>query len=52
MSKTVVKPCVCNHGYQDRHVGPGLRIFNTSGDGGSAYCTVCGRKIVLSGGKK
>lgn len=35
-------PCSCDHPYQDRRYGKGVRIHNRTTD--SYRCTVCGKK--------
>lgn len=42
-----VRPCKCQHEYQDGRYGKGLRLHNPahgSGDGIAWVCTVCGTK--------
>lgn len=44
---TILKPCTCQHEYQDRRYGRGLRVHNaTKGPARSGApgwrCTVCG----------
>jgi len=45
--KTIIMPCGCNHEYQDKRYGKGMRIHNEApkkptGAGGWV-CTVCGK---------
>lgn len=43
---TKVKPCTCEHPFQDSRYGKGNRVMNPGDDSsGLEYrCTVCGRK--------
>ena len=42
---TVIKPCSCSHGYQDKTYGKGNRVKNL---GKKKYtCTVCGNSTQL-----
>ena len=40
---TRVLRCTCNHDYQDKQYGHGMRLHNRTGDS-SWRCTVCGAK--------
>jgi len=43
-----IRPCTCDHEYQDRLYGKGMRLHTTcktGSPGGAAYrCTVCGTR--------
>lgn len=38
---TVIKPCTCEHKFQDETYGKGKRVHNESFDGKRSKCTVC-----------
>lgn len=39
--KTVIKPCKCEHKFQDQRYGIGNRVHNINKDGTKGKCTVC-----------
>lgn len=42
----VIKPCSCDHKWQDQKYGKGMRVHNAMGPktNGAVKCTVCGSK--------
>lgn len=44
---TSIRPCTCEHAFQDATYGEGNRVFNTCGrkDTLGWICTVCSRRI-------
>lgn len=48
MSGVVIKPCNCNHAYQDKTYGRGVRVMNYGMDKKSWTCTVCGKEYKTS----
>jgi hypothetical protein len=51
MTEGVIKPCKCEHAYQDEKYGRGKRLHNPLPNGG-ARCTVCSSTTGGSEGKK
>lgn len=49
MSEVVIKPCTCQHSYQDKNYGHGLRVHNKGPT--KIVCTVCAKATVV-GSKK
>jgi hypothetical protein len=49
MSATTVRPCNCNHQYQDRVYGKGMRVHNVSPKTEASVCTVCGAQKARGG---
>lgn len=44
---TAIKPCSCQHPWQDKKYGLGMRVMNSAPStktAGKWRCTVCGRK--------
>jgi hypothetical protein len=43
----VIAPCSCQHEYQDKRYGKGIRVHNRKGGGATGVkghrCTVCGK---------
>lgn len=39
-----IRPCTCEHEFQDKHYGKGQRVWNVSTKG--MTCTVCGAKVL------
>jgi len=39
---TVVKACKCEHTFQDKEYGKGMRVFNETASPNGSRCTVCG----------
>jgi hypothetical protein len=42
-----VKKCNCNHEFQDKTYGKGMRVMNLDFKKVNATCTVCGTKVKL-----
>lgn len=40
----LVMPCTCQHNYQDKHYGAGMRVHNMLGENAGWRCTVCANK--------
>lgn len=38
---TIIKPCTCNHEYQDKKYGEKQRVHNLCKKGAQSRCTVC-----------
>ena len=41
---TIIRPCECNHTFQDKVYGKQKRVHNMSDTGAQITCTVCGEK--------
>ncbi|MEW6095059.1 MAG: hypothetical protein AB1567_00840 [bacterium] len=42
----MIQNCNCNHSFQDKRYGKGMRVFNIAGkDKKKLRCTVCKREI-------
>lgn len=44
MSVATIRPCRCQHDWQDQHYGRGMRVHNVKENKqtGDVRCTVCG----------
>ncbi len=44
---TSIRPCTCEHVFQDKTYGSGMRVFNRKGRKEKAgwRCSVCGRVV-------
>jgi len=43
MAETTIKPCDCEHEFQDKQYGKGKRVHNTNAKNEKHTCTVCGK---------
>ena len=44
---TEIRKCNCNHAFQDKTYGKGMRVFNLDFKKINGSCTVCGIKVKL-----